>query len=127
MKVEKGSIATDFEPKSYGEELRDCQRYYQLPLNWWAYSDGSTATAWKCVHDFPVAMRASPTLGTTGTPTVNKMNANAAGPNSISVVGTANTEGFALSFTTMATGTGSAAVVNTPYLCTGGWTADAEL
>ena len=73
-------------------------------------------------------MRASPTIGTTGTPTCVKMNANAAGPTTISVVPTANTNGFnGGSFTTMATGAGSAAATNTPYVGIGGFTADAEI
>ena len=79
------------------------------------------------MHDFPVEMRAAPTLAAVGTPTVNKMNANAAGPNSITTPGTANKNGFQLSFTTMATGSGSAAVINTPYQGFSGFTADAEL
>ena len=29
VKLEKGSVATEFEPKTYAEELRDCQRYYE--------------------------------------------------------------------------------------------------
>lgn len=29
VKLELGSVATPFTPKSYGEELRDCQRYYE--------------------------------------------------------------------------------------------------
>jgi hypothetical protein len=116
-----------FDFESYGDSLARCQRYFQLPKNWWAHSDGSTATAWKCYHDFPVIMRAAPTLTASGTPTVNKMNANAAGPNSISTPGSANVGGFQLSFTTMATGTGSAAATNTPYQAYDGFAASAEL
>ena len=120
------STMPPFQHELYGDNLARCQRYFQLPQNWWAYSDSSTATSWKCFHDFPVTMRAAPSLGTTGTPTVNKMNANAAGPNSISSTGDANVGGFQLSFTTMATGTGSSAATNTPYQAYGGFTASAE-
>ena len=127
VQFEIGDTATPFEHRSYAQELQACQRYFQIPYNWWAYSDASTATAWKFVHDFPVQMRASPTLTAVGTPTVNKMNANAAGPNSIATPGTANKYGFQLSFTTMATGSGSAAATNTPYQGYAGFTADAEL
>ena len=103
-------------------------RYFQLPHNWQAHSDGSTATAFKIMHSFPVPMRASPTIGTTGTPTCVKMNANAAGPTTISVVPTANANGFnGNSFTTMATGAGSAAATDTPYAGISGFTASAEL
>jgi hypothetical protein len=126
--VEAGSSATPFEHESYAETLQKCMRYFQLPQTWTAYSDASTATAWKIQHPFPVPMRAAPTIGTTGTPTVVKMNANAAGPNTISVVPTANTTGFtANSFTTMATGSGSTAATDTPYVGQGGFTASAEL
>jgi len=127
VQLEIGTNATPYEYKTYGQELAACQRYFQVPYNWWAHSDASTATAWKFVHDFPVDMRASPTLTAVGTPTVNKMNANAAGPNSIATPGTANKSGFQLSFTTMATGSGSAAATNTPYAGYGGFNASAEL
>ena len=67
------STMPPFQHESYGENLARCQRYFQLPKNWWAHSDGSTATSWKCYHDFPVIMRAAPTLTASGTPTVNKI------------------------------------------------------
>jgi hypothetical protein len=128
VQVEVSPTATPFEHKTYGQELAACQRYFQLPGNWQAHSDTSTATAFKIMHSFPVTMRASPTIGTTGTPTCAKMNVNAGGPTTISVVPTANADGFnGNSFTTMATGAGSAAATNTPYIGIGGFTADAEL
>jgi len=128
LQFEIGSVATPFEHKTYGQELAACQRYFQLPVNWQAYSDTTTATAFKIMHSFPVTMRASPTIGTTGTPTCAKMNVNAGGPTTISSVPTANSDGFAAgSFTIMATGAGAAAATNTPYVGIGGFTADAEL
>ncbi len=128
VQLEVGTAITPFEHESYGETLQKCMRYYQLPQTWTAHSDGSTATAWKIQYTFAVPMRASPTIGTTGTPTVVKMNANAAGPNTISVVPTANTAGFTgNSFTTMATGSGSSAATDTPYVGEAGFTASAEL
>ena len=127
LQFEIGDTATPFESKTYAQELQACKRYFQIPENWWAHSDASTATAFKFVHTFPVEMKAAPTLAAVGTPTINKMNANAAGPNSIATPGTANKYGFQLSFTTMATGSGSAAATNTPYSGYGGFTADAEI
>ena len=127
IQFEIGTVATTFEHKTFAQDLQACQRYFNIPQNWWAHSDGSTATSWKFFHDFSVEMRATPALAAVGTPTVNKMNANAAGPNSITTPGTANKYGFVLSFTIMATGTGSAAATNTPYMGYAGFTADAEL
>jgi len=128
VQLEIGDTATPFEHKTYGQELAACQRYFQLPVNWQAYSDTTTATAFKIMHSFPVTMRASPTIGTTGTPNCVKMNVNAGGPTTISNVPTANSDGFnGGSFTIMATGAGSAAATNTPYVGKGGFTADAEL
>ncbi len=128
VQLEAGSVATDFEIRNYATELAMCQRYFQLPGSWQAHSDTYTATAFKIMHSFPVTMRASPTIGTTGTPTCAKMNMNAAGPTTISVAPTANSGGFnGNSYTTMATGAGSAAATNTPYVGIGGFTADAEL
>ena len=130
VQLEEGTYTSStlppFQHESYGDNLARCQRYFQLPKNWWAYSDTYTATSWKCYHDFPVIMRAAPTLTASGTPTVNKMNANAAGPNSISTPGSANVGGFQLSFTIVATGTGSAAATNTPYQAYDGFAASAD-
>ncbi|MDP7366960.1 MAG: hypothetical protein QGH83_06840, partial [Candidatus Pacebacteria bacterium] len=127
VKLEVGSSATNYEHKSYGEELALCQRYFQLPYNWWGYSDASTNWAWKINHTFPVEMRASPTMTANGTCSTAKMNANAAGPNSITSPPTANKYGFQAGYTYVHTGTGVAAVTNTPYQGTGGLWADAEL
>ena len=64
VQVEVGSVATDFEHRSYGEILADCQRYY--------YQVGGSAMAYLCQGDFytanqfnpsiifPVTMRAAP-------------------------------------------------------------------
>jgi len=73
VQLEVGKNATEFEHRSYGEELALCQRYYQvIQSGWWAtrsatgtvYSnallDGSTIT-------LPVAMRAIPTARGYGT------------------------------------------------------------
>ena len=39
VKLEVGSLATDYEHKSYGEELRDCQRYYERHIATSAYGE----------------------------------------------------------------------------------------
>ena len=70
--VEEGSVATDFEHRSYGQELALCQRYYFLYLEGnnkeigaaWYY----TASHASFFFRFPVPMRAVPTgTDTTGT------------------------------------------------------------
>ena len=78
VQLEVGDVATDFEHRSYGDELARCQRYYYL------HADGSTADsangapvastsnysgtlAMGVVH-FPVTMRSFPTIdAVTGT------------------------------------------------------------
>jgi hypothetical protein len=76
VQLEKGRTATEFEHRSYGEELALCQRYYVeignavSPL---AVSVTSRAAATKVmgIH-LPVAMRAVPTVGTTGYVRISK-------------------------------------------------------
>ena len=75
VQVEAGKNATDFEHRSYGEELALCQRYYQKSSNAavgefhtsneaiyntsWNYS-GTTWTGVSC--QFPVEMRTTPSV-----------------------------------------------------------------
>jgi hypothetical protein len=66
VQVEVGSVATDFEHRSYGEELALCQRYY--------YQVGGSAMEYLCQGDFytdtqfnpsiifPVTMRTAPSF-----------------------------------------------------------------
>ena len=68
--LELGSTATDFEHRSYGEELALCQRYYQQTTGKYhpilrAYAPSATQLGISV--DFPVTMRAIPTLTKTGT------------------------------------------------------------
>ena len=73
VQLEVGSVATPFGHRSYGDELARCQRYYQRiqststsdPVGI-GYCEGSTEA--KCMTDFKVTMRTSPTaLETSGT------------------------------------------------------------
>ena len=66
VQLEVGSTATDFEHRSYGDELARCQRYFWQLIN---YDTSSIAVAsmysasdaiW--VTSFPVTMRASPSI-----------------------------------------------------------------
>ena len=70
VQMEIGSQATNFEHRSYGEELALCQRYFyqdvkgvtqEISVGWY-YS--SSAISW--IVNFPVPMRASPTMAYSG-------------------------------------------------------------
>ena len=71
VQLEVGTVATPFEHRSYGEELALCQRYTWVIKSSSAYSlfgpvsvhDASTANA---IILFPQTMRATPTLGQSG-------------------------------------------------------------
>ena len=69
VQLEKGTTATDFEHRSYGDELARCQRYYYLIASGaWGTGTASGTTvmhsstdARVCI-DFPVQMRAAPSV-----------------------------------------------------------------
>ena len=76
-KLEIGSLATDFEPRGYGEELALCQRYYEKSFNqgtavgtatavgsiYTGVNDGSNTTGYLGgTHSFRVSKRTNPTL-----------------------------------------------------------------
>jgi len=80
VQLELGSQATDFEHRSYGEELALCQRYYQKSRNPDKFSGdsnrggevsfrGYTSTSASSFqwHPFPVTMRIGPTITIEGT------------------------------------------------------------
>ena len=69
VQLELGSVATEFEHRSYGEELALCQRYYQHIPNHFvdtlnsSYNDLATKRyAYHHRVDLPVTMRTSPTV-----------------------------------------------------------------
>jgi len=61
VQLELGSTATDFEHRSYGEELALCQRYYHEISNGGSGSVASS-TAIAIKGEFPTTMRATPTV-----------------------------------------------------------------
>ena len=73
LQLELGSVATDFEHRSYGETLVDCQRYYRRiqgnTLNFTQGINGlyNSANGLLASWDFDTPMRAAPTFGWTGT------------------------------------------------------------
>jgi hypothetical protein len=63
IQLEIGSNATDFEHRSYGEELALCQRYYWKAENFlWLYSLDANANYVRCNIFNPVEMRVPPTI-----------------------------------------------------------------
>ena len=71
VKLEKGSVATDFIPKTYAEESRDCHRYYWkglAPQNGERFKYGQTGGGTNVANIifFPTQMRIAPTLNIIG-------------------------------------------------------------
>tara|TARA_R100000149_G_scaffold65292_1_gene39313 strand:+ start:710 stop:1786 length:1077 start_codon:yes stop_codon:yes gene_type:complete len=61
--VEEGSVATDFEHRSYAQELASCQRYYhELDATNWFNLIEKGSTYRRLRYEFPVTMRATPTV-----------------------------------------------------------------
>ena len=70
VQLEVGSTATSFDYRPYGTELALCQRYYNNVIlgdsvGILGFNDSSTKTL--NIYTYPVQMRTSPTLVTTGT------------------------------------------------------------
>jgi len=66
VQLELGSVATDFEHRSYGEELALCQRYYYKidggGYTWIAEVQRHNSTGFRSVISLPVAIRDKPTI-----------------------------------------------------------------
>ena len=72
VQLEVGEQATPFEHRSYNDELAACQRYYyqltsQLAYRRYGMSTYDTSTNYSALIPFPVQMRTTPSLSTTGT------------------------------------------------------------
>ncbi len=72
VQLEVGSVATDFEHRSFGQELALCQRYY---YRWtagatnrylWQGQSYSTSSCFGVIKEFPVTMRVTPTSTVSG-------------------------------------------------------------
>jgi hypothetical protein len=64
IQLERGSVVTPFECRSYGQELALCQRYfYRIDSNASLYPPIATSTGARRISiTFPVTMRAAPTM-----------------------------------------------------------------
>jgi hypothetical protein len=69
VQLEVGSVATDFEHRSFGQELALCQRYFQLHTNIMTsgYVPDNNARVYSLGFNFPIQMRSTPSLSITQT------------------------------------------------------------
>ena len=66
VQLEIGDVATPFEHRSYGDELRRCQRYYSQSTGQNVHGKQYNSGTWLGDPQYPVTMRATPTVTTTG-------------------------------------------------------------
>ena len=85
LQLETGSVATDFEHRSYGEELLLCQRYYSRKTNLWNDTGGTTGHRFVPRYEFPVTMRHVPSITLTNITTSSMTSPT---PNATSTEGT---------------------------------------
>jgi hypothetical protein len=85
VQLEVGSVATDFEHRSYGEELLLCQRYYSRKTNLWNDTGGTTGHRFVPRYEFPVTMRHVPSITLTNITTSSMTSPT---PNATSTEGT---------------------------------------
>ena len=64
VQLEVGDVATDFEHRSYGDELARCQRYYQVVRAASITAASTSSCRFNC--PLPVEMRAEPSVGKAG-------------------------------------------------------------
>ena len=76
VQLEVGSVATPFEHKNYGDELRRCQRYYAIyhpTTQERIYIEGTAANHRWWEHPIPPGMRGEPTVTKGGTCDTNNI------------------------------------------------------
>ena len=70
VQLEVGSVATDFEHRSFGHELQLCKRYYQQYINLQisgGFVPSTSSKATQVTFTFPVEFRANPSASITNT------------------------------------------------------------
>jgi hypothetical protein len=90
VQLEKGSTATSFDYRPYGTELALCQRYYYKVVGTSSYptfgaGQAITTTQGRIAVQYPVQMRATPTVSFGGTVLLTASNGNGITVTSISV------------------------------------------
>ena len=115
MQLETGSTATDFEHRSYGEELALCQRYYQKygGVNDWSVGTSANYNGVNNYLGFPFIreMRAAPTGSWTNNTGWTVLNGGAALSSTNVVMGGITTNRAEMYFATSAMTTGNASWV----------------
>jgi hypothetical protein len=66
VQLEVGETATPFEHRSFGDELARCQRYYSQSTGQNVHGKQYNSNTWLGDPQYPVTMRATPTVTTTG-------------------------------------------------------------
>jgi hypothetical protein len=90
VQLEVGENASDFEHRSYGEELALCQRYYHQSSDQnWLYVVDADDVFLRNTYRYPVTMRTTPTITVSfaagGGGTISSSGTQGAGPNSASL------------------------------------------
>ncbi len=67
IQVEEGTVMTDFEHRSFGQELALCQRYFEIAQGEWYGPVYGTDSTMRFSVPFKVTKRADPTLATIST------------------------------------------------------------
>jgi hypothetical protein len=139
VQLEVGPVATEFEFKSFGQELAECQRYYYRiqpnaatkPLS--VHGRSTSTTASQIVEKYAVQMRVSPTAleqsGTAGDYEISH-GGSSAQCNGVPTYGVSTSDVYAVVNTTVASGltSGNAALLRTHSGSTAGYLAwSAEL
>ena len=70
LQLEVGSVATDFEHRTFAQELILCQRYFSFVEMGFGVISGSSTAAHIGIN-YPIEMRATPTISATGTIAIN--------------------------------------------------------
>ena len=102
IQIEIGSSASDFEHRSFAEELARCRRYFQEISGAGAgtATGANQSASAQSVANFPVQMRAAPTTITVGS-TANTSNSGGSGG-----IGTASVTNYSLRYTASSSASG---------------------